>query len=72
MNGETKDTAGVFGGTLTFACDYVKAGSADNTGAESADNSKAGTYTIKPSGLTSANYEITLKAGTLTVGRATG
>lgn len=77
VNGETKDTAGVFGGTLTFACDYVKEGSADgsgagSTGAGSTDNSKAGTYTITPSGLTSANYEITFKAGTLTVGRAAG
>ena len=69
VNGETKDTAGVFGGTLTFACDYVKAG---NTGAGSTDNSKAGTYTIKPSGLTSANYEISFVNGTLTVGRADG
>ena len=82
VNGETKDTAGVFDGTLTFACDYVKAGSADgsgagstgagNTGAERTDNSNAGTYTITPSGLTSANYEIAFKAGTLTVGRAAG
>lgn len=64
VNEETKDTAGVFGGKLTFACDYVKAGS---TG-----NSKAGTYTIMPKGLTSANYEITFKAGTLTVGRVDG
>ena len=74
VNGETKDTAGVFDGTLTFACDYVKAGSfgAGNTGAGRADNSKVGTYTIKPSGLTSVNYEITFKAGTLTVGRADG
>ena len=74
VNGEKKDTVGVFGGTLTFACDYVKAGSfgAGNTGAGSTDNSKVGTYTIKPSGLTSANYEITFKAGTLTVEQATG
>lgn len=62
VNRETKDTAGVFGGTLTFACDYVNAGSAGN--------SKAGTYTITPMGLTSANYEITFKTGTLIVGRA--
>lgn len=64
MNGETKDTAGVFGGTLTFACDYVKAGSAGN--------SKVGTYTIKPSGLTSGNYDISFVKGTLTVEQATG
>lgn len=62
VNRETKDTAGVFGGTLTFACDYVNAGSAGNN--------KAGTYTITPMGLTSANYEITFKTGTLIVGRA--
>ena len=74
VNGEKKNTVGVFGGTLTFACDYVKAGSfgAGNTGAGSADNSKVGTYTIKPSGLTSANYDISFVNGTLTVERATG
>lgn len=82
VNGETETTTGVLNGTLAFACDYVKAGSADgsgagstgagNTGAERTDNSNAGTYTITPSGLTSANYEIAFKAGTLTVGRAAG
>ena len=73
VNGETKDTAGVFGGTLTFACDYVKAGSTGiGGGAGSTDNSKAGTYNITPSGLTSANYEISFVNGTLKVERAAG
>ena len=64
VNGETETTTGVLNGTLAFACDYVKAGSADN--------SKVGTYVITPGGLTSANYEISFAEGTLTVGRAAG
>ena len=64
VNGETETTTGVLNGTLAFACDYVKAGSADN--------SKVGTYAITPSGLTSANYDISFVNGTLTVERATG
>ena len=64
VNGETETTTGVLNGTLAFACDYVKAGSADN--------SKVGTYAITPSGLTSANYDISFVNGTLKVERATG
>mgnify|MGYP001085964834 CR=1 FL=1 len=51
VNGEDER---VLGGTLTF-----------NTNATI--NSPAGTYTITPSGLTSNNYAITFKNGTLTV-----
>ena len=54
VNNETK---AVLGGTLAFACDYVK----NQTG--------AGTYDITPSGLTSSNYDITFTKGTLTVGK---
>ena len=50
------ETAAVLGGTLAFACDYVK------------DQSGVGTYTITPSGYTSDNYAITFANGTLTVG----
>ena len=50
------ETAAVLGGTLAFACDYVK------------DQSGVGNYTITPSGLTSSNYAITFANGTLTVG----
>ena len=51
------ETAAVLGGTLAFACDYVK------------NQSGAGTYDITPSGLTSSNYDITFTKGTLTVGK---
>ena len=44
----------VLGGTLAFDCDY-------------AQFANKGEYTITPSGLTSGNYEITYKSGTLTV-----
>ena len=64
VNGETETTTGVLNGTLAFACDYVKAGSVDN--------SKVGTYAITPSGLTSANYDISFVNGTLKVEQATG
>ena len=49
-----KETASVLGGKLAFACDYKK-------------GSDVGTYPITPSGLTADNYDITFKAGTLTV-----
>ena len=51
------ETATVLGGTLAYACEYVK-----NTTA-------AGTFDITPSGLTSNNYAITFTKGTLTVGK---
>ena len=51
------ETNAVLGGTLAFACDYVK------------NQSGAGTYDITPSGLTSSNYDITFTKGTLTVGK---
>ena len=54
VNNETK---AVLSGTLAFACDYVK------------NESVAGEYDIVPSGLTSANYDITFTKGTLTVGK---
>ena len=56
VNNETK---AVLSGTLALTCDYVK----NQTG--------AGTYAIKPSGLTSDNYDITFTNGTLTVGKKT-
>ena len=49
------ETNAVLGGTLAFACNYVK----NQTG--------AGNYDITPSGLTSSNYDITFTKGTLTV-----
>ncbi|WP_145751707.1 MBG domain-containing protein [Nitrospirillum amazonense] len=48
------ETASVLGGTLTI----------------SGAGTNAGSYTLTPSGLTSANYAITYVAGTLTVNRA--
>jgi hypothetical protein len=51
------DTPADLGGTLTFA-----------TPADA--NSAPGAYPITPSGLTSANYDITFADGTLTVGQA--
>ena len=52
------ETQGVLGGSLVFACDYVK-------------YANVGSYSITPSGLESVNYKITFKSGTLTVGAAT-
>lgn len=51
VSGDDKDD---LGGTLAFDCDY-------------AQFANKGEYTITPSGLTSGNYEITYKSGTLTV-----
>ena len=51
------ETASVLGGTLSFACPYVK------------NQSGVGEYTITPSGLTSDNYEITFANGKLTVAK---
>jgi MBG domain (YGX type) len=51
------DTAGSLSGTLAFSTPATAA-------------SPAGTYTITPSGQSSANYDITYQAGTLTVSRA--
>ncbi|MCD7746343.1 MAG: hypothetical protein LUI13_13870 [Lachnospiraceae bacterium] len=53
---ESEDTDGVFEGELTYAFDYSQYGD-------------VGTYSITPSGLTSANYEITYETGSLTVGQ---
>ena len=52
--GENEDTANVLRGGLTYAYDYMK-------------GNNAGEYSITPSGLSSENYEITYKAGTLRV-----
>ena len=52
VNGETES---VLSGTLALTCDYVK------------NESVAGEYDIVPSGLTSANYDITFVNGKLTV-----
>ncbi len=54
VNGET---AAVLGGTLALDCSYVK------------NESGAGVYIIRPSGLTSGNYAITNNTGKLTVGK---
>ena len=51
VNNETKD---VLSGELKFTCDYTT-------------SSEPGTYDIKPSGLTSTNYNIEFENGTLTV-----
>ena len=51
------ETNAVLGGTLSYACNYVK------------NQTAAGTYDITPSGLTSDNYAITFTKGTLTVGK---
>ena len=50
------ETESVLGGSLAFACAYVRYGD-------------AGTYSIIPSGLKSDNYEITFVNGTLTVSK---
>ncbi len=49
-----EDSASDLSGTLTFDYDYLL-------------NDEAGTYSIVPKGLSSANYEITFVAGVLTV-----
>ena len=54
VNNETEN---VLVGTKAFDCAYVK------------NESVAGTYAIKPSGLSSDNYDITFNNGTLTVGK---
>ena len=56
VNNETK---AVLSGTLSLTCSYVK------------NQSGAGTYDITPSGLTSANYDITFTKGTLTIRKKT-
>jgi uncharacterized repeat protein (TIGR02543 family) len=53
----TGEDAGSLGGALAFECAYSA-------------GSPAGGYTIKPEGLTSDNYNIIFKDGTLTVGKA--
>jgi len=54
----TAETESVLKGQLTFTYNYTQG-----------DN--AGTYRIVPSGLSSGNYEITFRAGTLTVDKRT-
>ena len=49
------ESESVLGGTVAFDCSYAK-------------GSPVNTYTIMPKGLTSNNYAITFKQGTLTVG----
>lgn len=49
------ETASVLGGTLDYDYSYTQYGDVGNT------------YTIKPKGLTSSNYEITFSTGKLTV-----
>ena len=55
LKGDNADDAGVFAGALTYTYNYE------------AGNPAGGNYKITPSGLTSANYEITFKDGVLTV-----
>ncbi len=57
------ETASVLGGTLSYAYKAKEDGSGDAY----TKTSPVGTYYIIPSGLTSANYDITFKAGKLTV-----
>ena len=57
------ETASVLGGTLSYAYKTKEDGSGDDY----TKTSPVGTYYIIPSGLTSANYAITFKAGKLTV-----
>ncbi len=57
------ETASVFGGTLSYAYKTKEDGSGDAY----TKTSPVGTYYIIPSGLTSGNYDITFKAGKLTV-----
>lgn len=58
VTGETKDTEGVFTGTLSFDSAYTA-------------GSNAGTYDIVPKGLSAKNYEISFVKGTLTVKKVT-
>ena len=57
------ETASVLGGTLSYAYKTKEDGSGDAY----TKTSPVGTYYIIPSGLTSGNYDITFKAGKLTV-----
>lgn len=57
------ETASVLGGTLSYAYKTKE----DGSGNAYTKTSPVGTYYIIPSGLTSANYDITFKAGKLTV-----
>ena len=63
VNGET---ASVLGGTASYT---VK--NSSGTAVTISKTTNAGTYTITPSGLSSNNYNITYKAGTLTIGQET-
>ena len=54
VTGEDENTAGVLGRELVYDYSYAQYGD-------------VGSYTITPSGLTSANYDINFKPGTLTV-----
>ena len=62
VNGET---ASVLGGTASYT---VK--NSSGTAVTISSTTAAGTYTITPSGLSSSNYNITYKTGTLTIDRA--
>ena len=64
VNGET---ASVLGGTASYT---VK--NSSGTAITISKTTNAGTYTITPSGLSSNNYNITYKAGTLTIGQENG
>ena len=64
VNGET---ASVLGGTASYT---VK--NSSGTTVTVSSTTAAGTYTITPSGLSSNNYNITYKAGTLTIGQENG
>ena len=61
ISGESESTAGIFGGTLAFACSYDPAATNNDKNAD--------VYTITPSGLTSDNYNITFADGKLTVAK---
>ena len=60
------ETASVLGGTASYT---VK--NSSGTAVTVNSTTAAGTYTITPSGLSSSNYNITYKAGTLTIGQET-
>ena len=64
VNGET---ASVLGGTASYT---VK--NSSGTTVTVSSTTAAGTYTITPSGLSSSNYNITYKTGTLTIGQENG
>ena len=61
-----EETASVLGGTASYT---VK--NSSGTAVTISKTTNAGTYTITPSGLSSNNYNITYKAGTLTIGQET-